>query len=247
MGIVLQVGDRPIDAKELFPLLVQYRMLPQLAREIAIDRALADLECTPEELELARQKFYQQQQITTGEQLQAWLQQQNLTPGQLEALIERDIKLEKFKADTWGNKLESYFLQMKGKLDRAVYSLIRTHEAGIAQELYFRIQEGESSFEELAREYSQGAEAQTGGLIGPVELNVPHPQIAQRLIASKPGQLQPPVRVGEWWIILRLEKYLATQLDEPMRRRLLNDLFQEWLAAQMQQVTYYSPGELGEE
>lgn len=243
MAIVLEIQEQPIKEEDLFPLLVQYRMLPQLAREIIIDRALADLECTPEELEGAKQKFYQQQQITTEEQLQAWLQRQNLTGEQLAALMARDLKLEKFKAETWGNKLESYFLQIKSKLDRVIYSLIRTHEAGIAQELYFRIQEGESSFEELAREYSEGTESQTGGLIGPVELSVPHPQIAQRLIASQPGNLQPPARVGEWWIILRLEKYLAAQLDEPTRRRLLNDLFQEWLAAQMQQVTYHSPAD----
>ena len=45
-----------------------------------------------------------------------------------------------------------------------VYSLIRSKDPGVAQELYFRIQEGENTFSELARQYSQGSEAQTGGL-----------------------------------------------------------------------------------
>ena len=119
----------------------------------------------------------------------------------------------------------------------------RTTEAGIAQELYFRIQEGEATFAELAQQYSQGSEAQTGGLIGPVELNAPHPKIAQMLTASKPGQLHPPLLIGEWWILLRLEKYQSAQLDEPTRHRLLADLFQKWLAEQMAQVSCVAEGE----
>jgi parvulin-like peptidyl-prolyl isomerase len=116
-----------------------------------------------------------------------------------------------------------------------IYSLIRTQEPGIAQELYFRIQEGEQSFADLAREYSQGSEAQTGGLIGPVELSVPHPVLAQMLRLSQPGQLCPPTRLGEWFLIVRLEKFIPAQLDASMRQRLLNECFNTWLSEQLNQ------------
>ena len=105
----------------------------------------------------------------------------------------------------------------------------------MAQELYFRIQEGEQSFSDLAREYSQGQEVQTGGLIGPVELNVPHAILAKMLTVSQPGQLWPPTRLGEWFIIVRLEKFFPAQLDEPMRQRLINELFNSWVQEQIQQ------------
>jgi parvulin-like peptidyl-prolyl isomerase len=159
----------------------------------------------------------------------------------MEQLSLRELKLEKFKQATWGHKLEAYFLQCKSQLDRVVYSLIRTRDNGIAQELYFRIQEEENSFTQLAKDYSQGAEAQTGGLVGPVELNVPHPQIAKMLMSSKPGQLWPPLPIGEWTVILRLEKFLSAQLDPPTEQRLLNDLFQQWLLSQMQQQIIFNP------
>ncbi|MCZ8104811.1 MAG: peptidylprolyl isomerase, partial [Burkholderiales bacterium] len=117
-------------------------------------------------------------------------------------------------------------------------SLIRTKNIVIAQELIFLIQDLETSFAELAKKYSQGAEAETGGLIGPVELSSPHPQIGQILKASKPGQLWPPTQVGEWVVIVRLEKYLSCELDTPTRQRLRNDLFQQWLMTQMQTVKF---------
>lgn len=241
MDIVLKIGDRVVEPSELYPLLAKYRLLPQLAKEMIVEQAIANIECPPEELAATRQQFYQHLQITSEAQRQVWLEMNGMREEQLEELAVKELKIEKFKEMTWESQLPTYFSQCKQQLDRVVYSLIRTKDGGVAQELFFRIQEGESSFTDLAREYSEGAEAQTGGLIGPVELNVPHPQIAQVLLRAEAGQVHPPIRVGDWWVVLRLEKYLSAQLDEPTRRRLLNDLFQGWLIGQIQSQVSYEP------
>lgn len=235
MGVVLTIDEQEISNEELLPLLVKYRMLPQLAREIVIDRAIGDLEWTAQEQEKARHHFFGQRQIKTEEQVKAFLQQQEMNVEQLEQQIERQYKLQKFKKVTWEPQIESYFLARKRQLDKVIYSLIRLSEFEVAQELYFRIQEQESPFAETAQQYSLGPEAQTGGLVGPVELGNPHPQIAKMLSTSQPGQLLPPTRVGEWWIILRLEKLISAQLDEPTRLKLLEEKFQGWLREQLQQ------------
>ena len=90
-------------------------------------------------------------------------------------------------------------------------------------------------------EYSQGTEAQTGGLIGPVEINAPHPKIAQILATCQPGQLVPPTRVGEWIVIIRLENYLSAKLDNPMRQRMLDELFNHWLNEAIKQKVSFLP------
>ena len=235
MSIALSINNQTVTSEEVLPLLDKYRLLPQLAQEIIVDRAIADIDCTPEEKTEAFQKLFAHHHITTDAQVNAWLQQQGMTLEQLEQRLERQLKLEKFKQTTWGNKLEAYFLDRKRHLDRVVYSLIRMTDEGVAQEFYFRLQENESSFTQLAQQYSQGPEAQTGGFIGPVELSTPHPQIAQRLHSSQPGQLSPPIQIGEWWVIIRLEETISAQLDEPMRQRLLDELFQHWMSEQLQQ------------
>ncbi|HEY9861030.1 MAG TPA: peptidylprolyl isomerase [Candidatus Obscuribacterales bacterium] len=236
MTVILQVGDRAITVAEIIPLLSRYQLLPQLLREVLLDQVITPHTCTPEEVTEACQQFYAQNQLTSEEAQQAWLSQQQLTPEEFGARIERGLRIEKFKQATWGIKLESYFLQRKGQMDKVIYSLVRTQDVGIAQELYFRIQEGEQSFADLAREYSQGPESQTGGLIGPVELSTPHPQLARVLSMSQPGQLWPPTQLGEWVVIVRLEKFIPAQLDEPMRQRLLNELFNNWLQEQLHQI-----------
>jgi parvulin-like peptidyl-prolyl isomerase len=241
MSAALQISGRSITAEEMLPLMAGYQMLPQFVQEILIDQAIAKIECTPEENTTAAQQFYTQNQITNEDELRAWLGRYGMTQAQLESLATRELRVEKFKQETWGHRLESYFLSRKNQLDRVIYSLIRTQDVGIAQELYFRILEGEQSLGELARVYSQGPEAQTDGLIGPVELSVPHPTLAQLLSLSQPGQLNPPTRVGEWLVLVRLEKFIPAQMDDAMRRRLLNECFNTWLQEQLSQLGSLTP------
>lgn len=75
-------------------------------------------------------------------------------------------------------------------------------------------------------------------MVGPIALGTSHPILAQMLSISQPGQLWPPTRIGEWLIIVRLEKLIPAQLDEPMRQQLLNHLFDAWLCEQLNQTDW---------
>ena len=225
MSEVLKISNRIITSEEIVPLLASYQLLPQLLRELLTDQAIAEIGCTLEEQTQCLQQFCKQQQISSAAEQQAWLAKNHLTERQLATIVTRPLRIARYKQATWGAKLESYFLQRKSQLDRAIYGLIRLEDLGIAQELYFRISEGEQSFALLAREYSQGPEAQTGGLIGPAELATLHPTLAKVLTVSQPEQLWAPIQLGQWWVVIRLEKFIPAQLDEPMQQRLLTNYF----------------------
>ena len=70
-------------------------------------------------------------------------------------------------------------------LDTVNYSLIRVTNKNLVDELYLRIKEEESSFEKVAREYSEGPEKKTSGEIGPFPLGKAHPNLANLLEVSK--------------------------------------------------------------
>ncbi len=229
MAQALLLGNRTINPEEIISLLGGYQLLPQLGRFIIIDEAIAAIELTSSERAIAIEQFDNKYQLPSLAERSDWAKRFGMTQEQLDALATRELRIEKFKIATWGHQLESYFLTHKSKLDKVIYSLLRVTEAEVAQELYFRIKAGEQSFSELAREYSTGPEAQTGGLLGPVELSMPHPTLARMLSISQPGQLLPPTRLGEWFVILRLEKFIPAQLDEAMRQQLLNHLFEAWI------------------
>lgn len=239
MSVVLEVDNQVYTAEDLIPLLTQYQMLPKLAQEIFIDKVIAEVECTEEENTATYSQFCQQNKLASDEEVDAWLEKQGMKREQLQTMITKRLRLEKYKEANWSDQVDAHFIKRKSQLDRVVYSLIRVEKPEVAQELYFRIKDDENTFSALAMEYSQGTEAQTGGLIGPVEINAPHPKIAQVLTTCQPGQLIPPTRVGEWIVIIRLENYLSAKLDEPMRQRMLDELFREWLNKTTKQKVSY--------
>ena len=237
------LDNHTVTAEGLISLLAGYQMLPRLLVELIIDRALAPIKCTPQEIANHYQQFCQNNQLTTETARLTWLERYSMSPEQLENVATRGLKIEKFKQAHWGQKLESYFLERKSQLDKVIYSLIRTEEREVAQELYFRLQEGEQTFAELAK-HSQGPEAQTYGLIGPVELSQIEPSLAKILLASQPGQLWPPFSTGKGALLVRLEKFISAQLDQPMRQKLLNELFADWLQEQLKGLDSVRPWHL---
>ncbi|MGB7087982.1 MAG: peptidylprolyl isomerase [Phormidesmis sp.] len=228
---VLQIGQAVLDAPTLVNKLNQHQLMPKLVQEIILDTAIADISC---DSQAALQAFCTKRGIFSQEQQQAWCEQQKQTPEQMMQAAIREQKLLQFQEKTWGKQIESYFLQRKAQLDRVRYALIRTKDASLAQEIYFRINDDGASFTELAAQYSEGQESKTGGLVGPVELSVPHPILARMLTVSNLGQLWAPTQIGEWLVIARLEERIPAQFDEAMRQRLIAEKFQVWLNQQVQ-------------
>jgi len=231
----LVIGTEIIAYEEILDRVAGYGMLPQLVKEIVIDQITTGVTLTPEEEKAAYQATAQQLGIKSTDQVQAWLKSQGMRGEQLEHLSRRAAKVEKYKQETWGVRANAMFLERKAQLDRVVYSLLCTRDFGIAQEVYFRVKEGEQTFEELAREYSQGPEAQTGGLVGPVELGSLHPLLAKLLASAAEGHLHTPTVIGDWIVLTRLEKLLPAVIDEPTRNRLITERYNEWLDTQVKQ------------
>jgi len=236
MSGLFQVGTNVIQPQEILSLLSRYRLMPQFLQGLVIDRAIAEVEFTQEEGIQAIHDFRIQNKIVRDEDIEQWLIENSTTPEGLEEMALRPLRLQKFKANKFGRKVENYFMQQKPHLDRVVYSLIRVRDEGLANEIYYRIEEGEATFAEMAQQHSEGPEAQTQGILGPAPVSKPHPFISRMLEVSKPGQLWPPRAIAEWFIIVRLEQFMPAQLDDQMRQHMINEMFENWLREEVQKM-----------
>lgn len=226
MTTLLQVANQQLTGEELISLLRSSHLLPQVIREMIIERAIAPIEYTPEELQFV----YQQLQNQKGSQ------------ENLEAIAIRQLKIYKFQEINWGEEIQSYFLSQKPKLDRVTFSIIQTSDAAITQEIYFRLIEGEQTFAELAKEYSQGAEAQNGGCVSAIRLGFLPQEIAEILRTSQPGEISPIVYLKneKIFIIVRLDKFFPAELNQQIRQELIQELFEKWLQEQI--IEYKNSG-----
>ncbi|WP_413681649.1 peptidylprolyl isomerase [Prochlorococcus sp. MIT 1306] len=109
---------------------------------------------------------------------------------------------------------ESLFLRYKDRLDRVLYSLIRVESEDQAYSIYYSIDSGEVDFGMAAEKYSCGPEAKTQGIVGPVDLTTPHPEVAARLRTAQPRQIFEPFIADNWHAIIRLEYRFDSELDD---------------------------------
>ncbi|HEY9699544.1 MAG TPA: peptidylprolyl isomerase [Trichocoleus sp.] len=240
-----QLRQQPIAPTEWLPLLARYQLVPNLLSESIIAQAIDPILCTPEETEQVCTALYQQWGLETEAQQSAWHSHYNLTLDQLQPIATRNLRLKKFIETTWGHRLESYFLQHKHKLDQVIYSLIRHRDRDLVNELYFRIVEGEQTFAELAQTYSEGAEAQTGGVLGPFEFGSLNPDLAKLLYYVPAGEVVASEQIGNCYAIVRVEQRLPAQLDDAMRHRLLQQQFNQWFQTQVRQLSEWDQRWMG--
>lgn len=236
-SVLTKLRQPPPDTESILPFLASYKLIPHLLYEGIVDQAIAPIHCTVEETEQACQELYNQWGLSSELQQVNWRSHYNLTLDQVAQLATRELRLKKFQQKMWGHKLESYFLKHKAGYDQVIYSLLRTQDSALANELYFRIEEGEQSFSDLARTYSEGQEASTGGIVGPMELSAAHPNLAQLLDILPEGKVHLPVHLNGWYLIVRVEKKLPSQLDEAMHQRLLQEHFEDWFQEQLKQLS----------
>mgnify|MGYP001321998688 CR=1 FL=1 len=208
----------------------KWGLLRQIKLEEMIDLNLKSIpDPTDAELKETIEEWCKIKKITSKENLKEWKKRHGFNNELWEEYISRRRKWTNWCLKKFENKLSSYYLERKSMLDKVNYSLIRLKSKNLADELYLRIKEKESSFETIAREYSEGPEKMTSGNIGPLPLGQAHPSLAKVLEVSKKGQIWPPKKLESWWVIIKLNDYESVPLDHKLSIFLANELGRKYV------------------
>jgi len=151
----------------------------------------------------------------------------------VEAQASFDFCLNEATEKIWGAEVPSRFLEQRSRYDQVVLSLLRFDDADLAQELYFQVREGESSFGDLIDTYAGDNPQLVRGQMGPVALQRLHPLLARVVERYEEGDVVPPLDLEGTVHLIRVESVRKAQLDEAMRSQLLQELRLEWLDGQL--------------
>ncbi|KZR74155.1 peptidylprolyl isomerase [Prochlorococcus marinus] len=154
--------------------------------------------------------------ITDDNSFEAWRKNHLLAMNdeRLIAYAKYRLKRKKVIDEILKGSGESLFLRYKDRLDRVLYSLIRVEGEDLAYSLYYSIEAGEIDFGVAAEMHSCGPESKTQGIVGPVDLTTPHPEVGARLRTAGARQLFSPFMADQWYAIIRLEYRFDSQYDE---------------------------------
>ena len=167
--------------------------------------------------------------LPNQEAFNKWVQENKINKEKLEESALNDLKIKRYCKKNFELKAESRFLERKSNLDIIVYSMIRVQEISKAREIYLRITEDKDDFGDLATQFSEGIEKRTRGIVGPVPLGAAHPTLIEHLKNKEAGEVQPPVFIDNYHIIVRIESYEPAKLDNFMREKMSEELFTNWI------------------
>lgn len=157
--------------------------------------------------------------LKSEEKFTAWRHSHGLTKeDDLYDFAHHTFKKEAVVLDLLAGNGESLFLRYKDRLDRVLYSLIRVESEDHAYSLYYAIESGEIEFGDAAALHSVGPESKTQGIIGPVDLTTPHPEISARLRTAEPRNIFEPFLADQWYALIRLEYRFDSQYDEKTKK-----------------------------
>ncbi len=148
----------------------------------------------------------------------------------IESLVSDVQSLEEWQNEQFEHTAREQFLELGSALDRVCLSVLQSDDTHLAQEWYFKLQEGDASFPQLAQQ-SLGRSRETSGHLGPIRVEELSSPIDRLVLRSQPGVVQPPVRIANGRrIIIRLDSRQPAQWDEPTRRELISRLHRNWLS-----------------
>jgi len=219
----------PAIPPDLWSAMARHGLLIPLLRQSVIAAAVADVSVSEQESAESRQAWGAGNRLGSSEAVIQHLKSHGLSEADAIWQAELPRRINRHCEEHFSHRAEQRFLARKNQLDQVIYSLLRVEDAALARELYLRIAEGEADFAELAAGYSQGPERSTRGVVGPVPLLQAHPALAELLRTSRPGQLQAPLRIERWWLVVRLESLRSASFDTDMGNRMARELFDEWV------------------
>ena len=211
-------------------------LIPLIIRELQ-DQELSKISVSKELKMKALKEFLNKLNLPNQESFETWKKTNNLTDKDIENLALNEVKTKQYCKNNFYNKAESRFFERKTELDIVVYSLLRIKDPGRAREFYLRIEEKEAEFSDLASRFSEGIEKKTCGIVGPSPVGAAHPILQQHLQNKPIGEVQPPIKIEDSYLIVRVESFDPAQLDNFMREKMALELFNNWLQTQAKEIS----------
>ena len=159
------------------------------------------------------------------------------SPAQLADFVRYQFKKKLIVERLLAENGETAYLKFKDRLDRVLYSVIRVPSEALAYHLFYAIDHDEITFSDAAERFSDGVEARSAGIVGPVDLCTPHPEIASRLKRGRPGELFEPFKADELFLVVSLLYRFESSYDDISRKTLGQLLFSAKVAEFMPEVS----------
>ncbi|KAB8319183.1 peptidylprolyl isomerase [Tolypothrix campylonemoides VB511288] len=195
----------------------------------------AGITVTPEELQQEGDKLRLEKKLVKAIDTWAWLKKHHLSLDNFEELAHTNVLSQKLAHHLFANKVEQFFYEHQLDYVTAVTYQVILEDRDLALELFYALQEGEITFQEIARQYIQNSELRrAGGYQGIRRRTDFRPDIAAAIFAASPPEILKPISTSKGMYLIWVEEIIQPRLDKQLRFQIQQQLFDQWLQQQFE-------------
>ncbi len=214
--------------------------IPDVVKTIATQKVIAlsaeeaGIQVDPEELQQEGDKLRLEQKLVKAKDTWNWLKKHHLSLSEFEELVHHNVLKRKLANHLFLPYVEKLFYQNHLDYIAAVTYEVVLEDRDLALELFYSLEEGEISFQEIARQYILEPELRrAGGYQGIQYRKEFRPEIAAPIFAASAPEILKPIQTQKGVHLILVEEIIQPQLDEHLHEKIISELFSEWLKQQI--------------
>ncbi len=228
--------DMDVEPEEIVNFLKQEINLKEVCQKILFQKAIAQIAqqkgivVTTDEIQTEADGDRRERRLEKAADTVAWLTEQMIAPSDWELGIRNRLLAQKVAEAMFGHEVGKFFIQNRPDFDQVILYQMIVADEKLAQELYYQIEEDETSFYAAAHSYDidENRRRQCGyeGKIYRWELE---PDIAAIAFSAAAKELIGPIKTKLGYHLLLVEELLPAELTPQRHKKILNHMFKQWL------------------
>ncbi len=214
----------------------QTNFLRPFLEYLIIEELTKDLEVPQDILEKSFNNFCITNGLDNKAKVNNFLQKNYLTYQELINQISYPLKKNAYMLSEYGHLAENLYLKRKDDLDKIIFSQICVKDRNFAYDIYLKLESRESSFGEIKNIFKKNKELIIHEKVGPINTSSLEPEMKEFLVQQTEDELQEPILIDDFWVILRLDKKIDTVFDDQMKLLMVTELFEDWIQNQIQDM-----------
>ncbi|HEV2765678.1 MAG TPA: peptidylprolyl isomerase, partial [Pyrinomonadaceae bacterium] len=200
------------------------------------------VEVSDKELQQAADEFRIARELHDAEATDDWLAARQLTYGDWEQMLERQVAARKLRERLTAGRVEQHFAEHMLAFEVAHVSRIVAADEDLARELRAQIVEDGADFHALARQFSTDAATRlAGGYVGPLGRADFEAASESAVFGASAGQVVGPFKTDHGWTLFKVESVERAVLDDARREAIASQLFDEWLSERRRKAKVSAP------
>jgi len=234
-----------IDSEAVVGWLTHEIRLREICQQVLNERIIAsatqarNIDVTESEIQAEADRLRRERHLEHAEATLVWLADELMTVEDWEAGIYNRLLAQKLSERLFSDDIEHFFIQHRLDFERISLYKISVPYQQLAQELFYQIEESEISFYEAAHLYDIDEKRRFQcGYEGQVYRWSLPPETAAIVFGARLGNVLGPIKVEANYELLMAEGFTAAELTPQTRQEILDQMFQDWLARELNYMVH---------